>query len=150
MKAQVIDDIDRRLLTALQSEARLSHAELGRRIGLSGTSTAERLRRLEESGVIRGYAADVDPKALGYAITAVLRIRPVLGELKKIAEVANRTPEVVECHRITGEDCYIMKLHVRSVDALEEVLDRFTPYGQTTTSIVQSSPVPGRGVHIGS
>jgi Lrp/AsnC family transcriptional regulator, leucine-responsive regulatory protein len=150
MKGQVIDDIDRRLLTALQSEARLSHAELGRRIGLSGTSTAERLRRLEESGVIRGYAADVDPKALGYAITAVLRIRPVLGELKKIAEVANNTPEVVECHRITGEDCYIMKLHVRSVDALEEVLDRFTPYGQTTTSIVQSSPVPGRGVHIGS
>jgi Lrp/AsnC family transcriptional regulator, leucine-responsive regulatory protein len=150
MKAQVIDDIDRRLLTELQSEARLSHAELGRRIGLSGTSTAERLRRLEESGVIRGYAADVDPKAIGYAITAVLRIRPVLGELKKIAEVAHSTPEVVECHRITGEDCYIMKLHVHSVDALEEVLDRFTPFGQTTTSIVQSSPVPGRGIHIGS
>jgi Lrp/AsnC family transcriptional regulator, leucine-responsive regulatory protein len=150
MKAQVLDDIDRRLLTELQSEARLSQAELGRRIGLSGTSTAERLRRLEETGVIRGYAADLDPKALGYAITAVLRIRPVLGELKKIAEVANRAPEVVECHRITGEDCYIMKLHVRSVDALEEVLDRFTPYGQTTTSIVHSSPVPGRGIHIGS
>lgn len=148
MKAQVVDDIDRRLLIELQSEARLTHAELGRRIGLSGTATAERLRRLEESAVIRGYAADVDPRALGYAITAVLRIRPMLGELKKIAEVAVGTPEVVECHRITGEDCYIMKLHVRSVDALEEVLDRFTPFGQTTTSIIHSSPVPGRGVYI--
>jgi Lrp/AsnC family transcriptional regulator, leucine-responsive regulatory protein len=76
----------------------------------------------------------------------VLRIRPEARHLRTVAERARETPEVVECHRITGDDCYFMKLHVRDVEHLEEIIDRFTPYGQTTTSIIQSSPVPGRGV----
>ena len=79
----------------------------------------------------------------------MIRIRPAPRELKKVAELAQRTPEVVECLRITGEDCFLMKLHLRDVDHLEEVIDQFVPYGQTTTSIVQSSPVPGRGVELG-
>jgi Lrp/AsnC family leucine-responsive transcriptional regulator len=144
-----MDDIDRQLLKALQARGRLSRSELGRRIGLSGTATADRLRRLEDEGIIRGYHAELDPRRVGYSVAAIMRIRPVLGQLKKIAEVAQATPEVVECHRVTGEDCYVMKLYVRSMDDLEEVLDRFTPFGQTTTSIIHSSPVPGRGAPIG-
>jgi len=141
-----IDDINRRLLGELQEDARLSLAELGRRVGLSAPAVAERLARLEDEGVISGYTARIDPRALGYSLSAVIRIRPAPRELKKVADLAQRTPEVVECNRITGEDCFIFKLHLRDVDHLEEVIDRFVPYGQTTTSIVQSSPVPARGL----
>jgi Lrp/AsnC family leucine-responsive transcriptional regulator len=142
----VLDPTNRRILAELQSDARLSLAELGRRVGLSAPAVGERLGRLESAGVIAGYRAELDPRALGYALAAVLRIRPAPRQIAAVAELARDTPEVVECHRITGEDCFIMKLHIRTVEHLEEVIDRFTPYGQTTTSIVQSSPVPGRGV----
>ena len=142
----LLDPTNRRILLELQSDARLSLAELGRRVGLSAPAVGERLGRLESAGVIAGYRAELDPRALGYALTAVLRIRPAPRQIGAVAELARDTPEVVECHRITGEDCFIMKLHIRTVEHLEEVIDRFTPYGQTTTSIVQSSPVPGRGV----
>jgi Lrp/AsnC family leucine-responsive transcriptional regulator len=120
-------------------------AELGRRIGLSAPAVAERVQRLERAGVIRGYQADLDPAALGYPVTAVVRIRPAPGQLQRIPEIARETPEVGECHRITGEDCYLLRLHLHSIDDLEEILDRFTPFGMTTTSIVHSTPVPRRG-----
>src|SRR3954447_15561461 len=142
----LLDPTNRRVLLEMQSDARLSLAELGRRVGLSAPAVGERLGRLERAGVIAGYRAELDPRALGYALTAVLRIRPAPRQIAAVAELARGTPEVVQCHRITGEDCFIMKLHVRTVEHLEEVIDRFTPYGQTTTSIVQSSPVPARGV----
>jgi Lrp/AsnC family leucine-responsive transcriptional regulator len=134
------------LLQELQEDARLSLAELGRRVGLSPPAVADRLERLEQAGAIKGYHADVDPRALGYELAVVLRIRPAPRELKKVAELAQRTPEIVECHRITGDDCYLMKAHVRDVVHMEEVIDRFAVYGQTTTSIVQSSPVPRRSL----
>jgi Lrp/AsnC family transcriptional regulator, leucine-responsive regulatory protein len=138
------DATDIALLRELQEDARLSLAELGRRVGLSSPAVADRLERLEQAGVILGYRAEVDPRALGYELAMVLRIRPAPRELKKVAELARRTPEIVECHRITGDDCYLMKAHVRDVEHMEEVIDRFAIYGQTTTSIVQSSPVPRR------
>ena len=134
------------LLRELEADARLSLAELGRRVSLSSPAVADRLERLEQAGVITGYRAEIDPRALGYELGVVLRIRPAPRELKQVAELARRTPEIVECHRITGDDCYLMRAHVRDVDHLEEVIDRFAIYGQTTTSIVQSSPVPRRGV----
>ena len=134
------------LLAELQQDARLTLAELGRRVGLSSPAVAERLQRLEQRGVIRAYRAEVEPRALGLSLTAIVRVRPSPGQLQNVAELARRTPEVVECHRITGEDCYFMKAHVRDVEHLEEVIDRFVVLGQTTTSIMQSSPVPGRGV----
>jgi Lrp/AsnC family leucine-responsive transcriptional regulator len=143
-----IDETSRRLLAELQDDARLSLAELGRRVGLSAPAVAERLARLEQDEVITGYRAEIDPRALGYALAAVIRIRPNARQLPKVAQLARDTAEVVECHRITGEDCYFMKLHVRSVEHLEEVLDRFVIYGQTTTSIVQSSPVPLRALPV--
>jgi Lrp/AsnC family leucine-responsive transcriptional regulator len=140
----LLDATNRRLLHELQDDARLTLAELGRRVGLSSPAVAERLARLEAGGVILGYQARVDPRALGYALSVVLRIRPAPGQLRRIADLARATPEVVECVRITGEDCYLMRLHVRSVEHLEEVIDAFALHGQTTTSIVQSAPVPPR------
>jgi Lrp/AsnC family leucine-responsive transcriptional regulator len=144
----LIDDTNRRLLAELQDDARLSLAELGRRVRLSSPAVAERLQRLEQSGVIRGYHADIDPQALGLALGAVIRVRPAPGQLHNVAELARRTPEVVECHRITGEDCYILRAHVRDVGHLEEVIDHFVALGQTTTSIMQSSPVERRGLEL--
>jgi len=141
-----LDDANLRLIAELQQDARLTFAELGRRVGLSSPAVAERLARLEETGVITGYHAEVDPRALGFTLGAIVRIRPAPRELHKVAELAQRTPEVVECHRITGEDCYFMKAYVRDVEHLEEVIDQFAVYGQTTSSIMQTSPVPGRGV----
>lgn len=141
-----LDDVNRRLLAELQRDARLSLAELGRRVNLSSPAVAERLQRLEEAGAIVGYRAELDPRALGLALTAIIRIRPAPREIQKVAQLARETPEVVECHRITGEDCFIAKLHLRDVQHLEEVIDRFVIYGQTTTSIMQSSPVPARGI----
>ena len=143
---QTLDDTHLRLLAELQADARLSLAELGRRVDLSSPAVAGRLARLEESGVIRGYRADIDPRALGYALGVVIRIRPAPRELRKVADVARDTPEIVQCDRVTGEDCYVMRAFVRDVEHLEEVIDRFAIYGQTTSSIVQSSPVPSRGV----
>ena len=142
---QTFDKTDARLLAELQGDARLTNAELGRRVSLSPPAVADRLRRLERDGVITGYRAEVDPKALGYTLGAIMRVRPSARQLPKVAELARESPEVVECHRITGEDCFFLKLHLRDIEHLEEVVDRFLTYGQTTTSIIQSSPVPGRG-----
>jgi Lrp/AsnC family leucine-responsive transcriptional regulator len=144
-----LDTTDRSLLAELQLDARLSLAELGRRVGLSPPAVTDRLRRLEASGTIAGYRAVVDPRALGYALGAIVRVRPAPRQIPKVAEVARETPEVTECHRVTGEDCFFVSVRVRDVEHLEEVIDCFTPFGQTTTSIVQSSPVPARGVEVG-
>jgi Lrp/AsnC family transcriptional regulator, leucine-responsive regulatory protein len=143
---QLLDPINRRLLQELQADARVTMAELGRRINLSAPAVAERVQRLERAGVITGYRAEVDPKAVGFPIAAVVRVRPTTRQLQKIPELAREIPEVVDCHRITGEDCYFVKLHLRSMDDLEEILDRFIVFGQTTTSIIHSSPVAGRAL----
>jgi Lrp/AsnC family leucine-responsive transcriptional regulator len=144
-----IDAIDRRLLAELSEDARRSTAELGRRVALSAPAVAERVRRLERLGVITGYRAEIEPRALGYAIAAIVRIRPTPRQLPRIVELARDTPEVVECYRITGDDCFLMKLHLHSMDDLEPVLDRFVLFGQTTTSIIQSTPVPRRVLPLG-
>jgi Lrp/AsnC family leucine-responsive transcriptional regulator len=139
----VLDELDRRIIAELQASPRLRVAELARRVALSGPAVAERLRRLEDTGVL-SYHAEVNPRALGYTMCAIVRISPSGGGLRLIPAIARDTPNVTECYRITGEDCYFMKVYLRSVDELEPVLDLFTPYGRTTTSIVHSSPVPPR------
>jgi len=144
--AGLLDVTNRRLLAELQVDARLSLAELGRRVGLSSPAVAERLRRLEDEGVISAYRAELNPRALGFNLGVLIRIRPAPRQLAQVADLARETPEVVECHRVTGDDCYVMTAWVRDVEHLEQVIDQFTPYGQTTTSIMQSSPVPRRGV----
>jgi Lrp/AsnC family transcriptional regulator, leucine-responsive regulatory protein len=143
-----LDDTDLRLLEELQDDARLTLAELGRRVGLSPPAVAERLSRMERDDVILGYRARLNPRALGLALSVVIRVRPAPGELHRVAAIARETPEVVDCRRITGDDCYVATAHVRSVEHLEEVIDRFTAHGQTTTSIVQSAPVADRGLSL--
>jgi len=141
---QLNDETNRRILEELQTDARLTMAELGRRVSLSPPAVGERVQRLERAGVITGYHAIVDPKAIGFPLAAVVRVRPASRQLHKIPEVAREIPEVVECYRITGEDCFFVKLHLRAMEDLEAILDRFVLYGQTTTSIVHSAPVGPR------
>ena len=133
-----------RILEELRRDPRLTMTALGRRIGMSAPAVTERVRRLEEAGIIRGYRLDLDPAALGLPLTAYIRIRPDPGQLPRVAELARSIPEVVECHRITGEDCFILKAHFPAIDQLDRLLDQFLVYGTTTTSIVQSTPVPLR------
>lgn len=139
-----VDHVDRKLLLALSADARTSLADLARLVGLSAPSVADRLRRLEERGVVKGYGVEVEPAALGLPLAAWLRIRPVPGNLHKVAGLLDEMQEIVECDRITGEDCFIAKAHLASVGALEQLIDRINPYAMTNTSIIQSSPVPRR------
>jgi len=140
----LLDAVNLRLLEALGEDPRLSAAALGRRVGMSAPAVRERIGRLEAAGVIRGYRLDVDPAAIGLPVAAWVRIRPGPGQLPKIAELAARTPEVSECHRISGDDCFLLKVHVPTIEALEQVLDRFLLHGQTNSSFVVSTPVPPR------
>lgn len=143
-ESKPLDTTDLRILTELQRNARITLAELGRRVALSAPAVAERVQRLEDTGAIIGYHAAVDPRVLGFPISVLVRVRPALRELSRIPKIAEEIPEIVECHRMTGDDCFFFVAHLRTVDDLEPILDRFTPYGRTTTSILQSSPVSRR------
>ena len=133
------------ILRRLSADPRQPVAKLARAIGMSAPAVAERILRLEEAGIIRGVRLELDAAAMGYPIALFVRVRPAPGQLSKIVDLARSLPEVSECHRITGEDCFLMKVHIRALDELDTFLDRFLLYGQTTTSILQSSPVPPRG-----
>lgn len=119
---------------------------LARQVGMSAPAIRERLQRLEEAGVIKGYRLEIDAAALGYPIPIVIRLRPMPGKLSKVAELAESLPQVVECHRITGEDCFFIKAYIEGLDRLDPLVDRFAAYGQTVTSLIQSSPVPPRSL----
>jgi Lrp/AsnC family transcriptional regulator, leucine-responsive regulatory protein len=141
---ELLDAVNIRLLDELRQEPRLTMSELGRRVGMSAPAVTERVRRMEEANIILGYRLDINPVPLGLPISAFIRIRPNPGQLPKVAQVAQDIPEVVECHRITGEDCFILKVHIPAMDQLDRILDTLLMYGTTTTSIIQSSPVPPR------
>ena len=132
------------LLCLLRDDPRLGTSELARRIGMSAPAVRERVLRLEEAGIIRGYRLELDPAALGYPVCAYVRVRPAPGKLTKVTELARSLPQVVECHRVTGEDCLVLKVYLPSINELDQVVDRFLAHGQTTTSIIQSTPVPPR------
>ena len=140
----LLDAIDVRILRVLASDGRCTMAALAREVGLSPPSVTERVRRLEEAGVIRGYRAEVNPAALGLHLAAYIRIRPLPGQLRKVADVLNTIDAIVRCDRVTGEDCFIAKAHMRSMAELETIIDRIIPYAITNTSILQSSPVEKR------
>ena len=132
------------LLRLLREDPRISVSEMARRVGMSAPAVRERIERLTEVGIIKGWRLELDARALGYPLSVFVRVRPMPGKLPKIAELAARLPQVVECHRITGEDCFILRVYLDSLDNLDQILDQFLVYGQTTTSIVQSTPVPLR------
>jgi Lrp/AsnC family transcriptional regulator, leucine-responsive regulatory protein len=146
--ADVLDDLNRRILAELLSDPRISMSALGRRVGLSSPAVTERVQRLERSGVISGFRVDIDPAALGLPVAAFVRVRPSAGQLPKIAALAESLGQVSECHRITGEDCFLIKVHAATIDGLEEILDQFLQYGQTVSSIVVTSPVPPRSLPV--
>jgi Lrp/AsnC family transcriptional regulator, leucine-responsive regulatory protein len=143
-RAGPLDSVNVRLLTELHCNPRLSMSELARRVGMSAPAVTDRVQRMERSGVITGFRMQVDPGALGMPVAAIVRVRPGPGQLPRVAEAARNTPQVVECDRITGEDCFIMRVHAPTIGELEEILDQFLLLGQTTTSIVVSTPVPPR------
>lgn len=139
-----LDQTDLKIIGELIEDGRVSLAELGRRVSLSSPAVAERVKRLEQAGVITGYRAEIDLRKFGYQLTAIVRIKPAPGQLPKIPELAGQLPEVTECHRITGEDCFYLKIQLRSIDELSGLLDRFLAFGETTTSIINSTPIAQR------
>jgi Lrp/AsnC family leucine-responsive transcriptional regulator len=141
-----LDDTDWRLLEALQTDGRASYADLGRLVGLSASATTERVRRLEERGVITGYRAEVDPERLGLAISALVRLRYPHGNYRPFEDLLATTAEVVEAHHVTGEDCFVLTVRARSMRHLEEVTGRIAGLGPVTTSVVYSSPLRRRAV----
>lgn len=138
------------LLRLLEKNPRAPISQLARQIGMSNPAVKERILRLEDSGILSGYRLELNPNALGYQVAAFVRVRPLPGHLNKIAELARTIPEITECHRVTGEDCFILKVFLKEISGLECVLDKFLAHGQTTTSIVQSSPVPPRNLPLPS
>jgi Lrp/AsnC family leucine-responsive transcriptional regulator len=138
-REKLLDPLGWKLLVELQTDARISFAELGRRVGLSTPAVAERVRRMEDEGIIRAYRAEIDPSSVGLPITAFIRMSIVGNVLAKLTERVHAMPEIVECHRGTGEDSFILKVNVVSVEQLKDVIDRLTPFGTTSTSLVLSS-----------
>ena len=143
---KALDAIGWKILEELQEDGRLTFTELGRRVGLSTPAAAERVRQLEAAGVIRGFRAEIDLAKVGLPILAVVRMSVMGDVLGRITAVALEMPEVLECHRGTGADSFIMKVAVASVEHLERLIDRLTPFGTTSTSIVLSSPVTRRAI----
>lgn len=140
----MLDQTDQMILEALQRDARMSQKELAALAGLSSPSVAERVRRLEERGVIRGFTVDIDPRALGYTLQAIVRIKPLPGKLHIVQQLLDSIPEFSECDRVTGDDCFIARLHVRSIDQLDQILDRIVDKAETSTAIVKSQPIRRR------
>jgi Lrp/AsnC family leucine-responsive transcriptional regulator len=140
----LIDDIDRAIVAALAEDARLSLKVLSARVGLTSPSTAERLKRLEERGVIQGYGARVNLSALGYTLQALVRVRPLPGLLQKVDKCIQAMPECIESDKVTGEDCFVMRLVVKDIAQLDTLLDGLAEFAQCNTSIVKSSPVKRR------
>lgn len=141
-----LDRTDWRLLAELQKDGRASYAELARAVAMSASAVAERIRRLEEAGVIAGYRATVDPERVGLTVMAFVRLRYPSGNYRPFHAMLDTTPEIVEAHHVTGEDCFVLKVLARSMRHLEEVTGRIAGLGAVTTSVVYSSPLPGRAI----
>ncbi len=138
MSGHLMDRVSWRILGLLQENARISFSEIGRRVGLTSTAVAERMRRLEDARIIRGYRVDIGTDLLGYTMTVFIRVAVRPGSSAQLVRLAETMPEVLECYRITGDDSYLLKAVVTSVQHLEQVLMRIRPLGQPATSVVLS------------
>ncbi|MGP4114826.1 Lrp/AsnC family transcriptional regulator [Streptomyces sp. 4N509B] len=143
-----VDETDIRILEALQRDGRASYAELARAVSMSPSAVTERVRRLEASGVISGYTAVVDPERLGLTILAIVRLAYPTSNYKPFHDLLASTPEVIEAHHVTGEDCFVLKVLARSMRHLERVAGRLATLGAITTNVVYSSPLPSRPVTV--
>ncbi|MGP3988638.1 Lrp/AsnC family transcriptional regulator [Streptomyces sp. 3N207] len=146
MTEESIDETDMRILNALQQDGRASYAQLARTVSMSASAVTERVRRLEESGVISGYSAVVDPERLGFTILAFVRLRYPTGNYKPFHDLLATTPEITEAHHVTGDDCFVLKVLARSMHHLETTTGRIAALGSVTTSVVYSSPLPHRSL----
>ncbi|MCA0278010.1 MAG: Lrp/AsnC family transcriptional regulator [Proteobacteria bacterium] len=140
----MLDDLDRRIVETLVEDARISLKDLAQRVGLSSPSVSERLKRLEERGVIRAFTIEVDPAALGYTLQAIVRIRPLPGKLHMVQDLIQQIAQFSECDKVTGDDCFVARLHIRSIDELDKILDRIADKAETSSSIVKAQPVKRR------
>ncbi len=140
----MLDDLDRRIVEILDRDARVSLKDLAHQVNLSSPSVSERLRRLEERGVIRAFTVDIDPATLGYSLQAIVRIRPLPGKLHIVQKLIEEIPEFVECDKVTGDDCFVARLYLRSIGQLDGILDRIAEKAETSTSIVKSQPIRRR------
>ncbi len=143
---QKIDNFDQKILQLLQQDARISHAEIGRQVHLSQPAVSERIKRLEAAGVIRGYRADINPKALGYQITAMIRISTQQG--RPYAEFVARCPEIIDCYTVTGEDGAVMRVLATDVEHLQRVINELNAFGSTSTAIVLTTHVAGKPISV--
>jgi Lrp/AsnC family leucine-responsive transcriptional regulator len=143
---KLLDETGWELLCALQQDARSSFAELGRRVGLTPPAVADRIRRLEASGIITGYHAAVNPAKLGLGLTAIVRFQAFQQSFERIYPILEACPEIVECHRVTGDDCMTLTVVVSSVMHLQELIATLQPYGSTNSSVVLSSPIRRRPI----
>ncbi len=139
-----LDATDRAIIDELQRDGRMSTAQLARAINLSASATGDRVRRLTEGGIITGFSATVDPEALGYPVAAFVRLAYPSGNYRPFHDLVDATPEIVEAHHVTGVDCFMIKVHARSMADLERIAGRLATLGGITTSVVYSSPVPSR------
>ncbi|MET9293235.1 Lrp/AsnC family transcriptional regulator [Streptomyces sp. NPDC003077] len=140
------DATDWRILDVLQRNGRAGYAELARAVNMSASAVTERVRRLEENGVISGYTAVVDPEGIGLSVLAFVRLRYPNGNYKPFHDLLETTPEILEAHHVTGDDCFVIKVAARSMKHLEEVSGRIGALGSVTTSVVYSSPLPRRPI----
>lgn len=136
-----LDQLDWKIIVALQEDARVSMAALGRKIGLSPPATAERVRRLEERKIIRGYRAEIGLDRLGLEVEAIVRIKATGQGLDKATHALCAFPEVLECHRATGGDCFVLRVAVSDIKELQRLLDRMASFGDLTTSVILSTPL---------
>ncbi len=139
-----LDDADAKIVEALIRDGRMSLKDLAAQAGLSSPGVSERIRRLQERGVIRGFTAEIDPKALGYSLQAIVRIRPLPGKLHIVRQLIQEIPEFCECDKVTGDDCFIARLVVPSIEQLDDILDVIADKAETSTSIVKSQPIRRR------
>ena len=141
---ETLDKTDARLLEALAENARAPMRELAHAINLSGPSTSERVQKLEARGVIRRFTIDLDLKALGYTLEAIVRLKPRPGQLHQVQHMIENEKRFISCDKVTGEDCFIARIMLMSIDELDPLLDAFHDRAETNTSIVKSVPIRGR------
>jgi Lrp/AsnC family leucine-responsive transcriptional regulator len=140
----LLDKLDRQIIEILASDARISVKDLANRVNLSSPSTSERLKRLEERGVIRAFTVEIDPQALGYTLQAIVRVRPMPGKLHIVQKLIQEIPEFTECDKVTGDDCFVCRLYLRTIGELDGILDRVAELAETSTAIVKAQPVKRR------
>ena len=145
----MLDDLDRKLLDILVKDSRTSLKELAQQVGLSSPSVSERLRRLEERGVIRAFTVEIDPEALGFPLQAIVRVRPLPGKLHIVQQLIEEIPEFGECDKVTGDDCFVARLYVRSMGELDKLLDRIADKAETSTAIIKAQPIRRRPPPLG-